>query len=73
MIGKGNKDRNGVNSEVILVAGLLEEHGYEIRAVKQGGKGGVLTVKVLPPILPGGRRTGFGAELPEYAPRPSDR
>jgi nitrous oxidase accessory protein NosD len=65
MIGKRNKKRNGVNNEVILVARLLEEHGYEIRAVRQGGKGGVLTVKALPPILSGVRQTDCGTELPD--------
>jgi len=63
MIGK--KNRGKTNSDVILVARLLEEHGYEIRAVKQGGKGGALTVKVLPPILSEIRRTGFGTEPPD--------
>ena len=65
IIGKKNKNGNGVNSEVMLAAGLPEEHGYEIRAVKQGGKTGVLTVKVLPPILSGAGRIDFGTELPD--------
>ena len=52
MIGKKSKGGGKANSEVLLVAGILEAHGYEIRSVKQGGKGGALVVKVFPPILP---------------------